>query len=56
MLFVNDIVQNIKADSNDILIVDDMHLILLLYCDNAVVFAKYNLCLTISKHTVHNGA
>ena len=30
-----------KADSNDIIIVDDMHLFLLLYCDDAVVFAKW---------------
>ena len=35
MLFIND-----KADSNDIFTVDDMHLFLLLYCDDAVVFAK----------------
>ena len=40
MLFINDIVQNIKADSNDIFTVDDMQLFLLLYCDDAVVFAK----------------
>ena len=40
MLFINDIVQDIKADSNDIFTVDDMQLFLLLYCDDAVVFAK----------------
>ena len=40
MLFINDIVQNIKADSNDIFTVDGMQLFLLLYCDDAVVFAK----------------
>ena len=40
MLFINDIVQNIKADSNDIFTVDDMQLFILLYCDDAVVFAK----------------
>ena len=40
MLFINDIVQNIKSDSNDIFTVDDMQLFLLLYCDDAVVFAK----------------
>ena len=55
MLFIND-----KADSNDIFTVDDMQLLLLLYCDDAVVFAKspevYNLCFMISKHIVHNGA
>ena len=38
MLFINDIVQSIKADSNDIFTVDDMQLFLLLYCDDAVVF------------------
>ena len=35
-----DIVQHIKANSNDIFTVDDMQLFLLLYCDDAVVFAK----------------
>ena len=40
MLFINDIVQNIKSNSNDIFTVDDMQLFLLLYCDDAVVFAK----------------
>ena len=40
MLFINDIVQNIKSDSNDIFTVDDMQLFLLLYCDDAVVFAN----------------
>ena len=40
MLFINDIVQNIKADFNDIFTVDDMQLLLLLYCDDVVVFSK----------------
>ena len=47
MLFINDIVQNIKADSNDIFTVDDMQLFLLLYCDDAVVFAKITRSFTI---------
>ena len=40
MLFINDIVQNIKTDSNDIFTVDNMQLFLLLYCDDTVIFAK----------------
>ena len=40
MLFINDIIQNINTDLNDIFTIDEMQLFLLLYADDAVVFAK----------------
>ena len=40
MLFINDIKQNINTDLNDIFSIDEMRLFLLLYADDAVVFAK----------------
>ena len=40
MLFINDIKQNINTDLNDIFTIDEMRLFLLLYADDAVVFAK----------------
>ena len=40
MLFINDIIQNINTDLNDIFTIDEMRLFLLLYADDAVVFAK----------------
>ena len=40
MLFINGIVQKIKANSNDIFSVGDMQLFLLLHCGDAEVFAK----------------
>ena len=40
MLFINDIVQNINVGLDQIFTVDDMKLFLMLYADEAVVFAK----------------
>ena len=40
MLFINDIVQNINVGLDQIFTVDDMKLFLMLYADDAVVFAK----------------
>ena len=40
MLFINDNIQNINTDLNDIFTIDEMRLFLLLYADDAVVFAK----------------
>ena len=40
MLFINHIVQNINVGLDQIFIVDDMKLFLMLYADDAVVFAK----------------
>ena len=59
MLFINDIVQNINAGVEKIFTVDDMQLFLMLYADDAVVFAKslkhYNQFYTTSNHIVHFG-
>ena len=40
MLFINAIVQNINVGLDQIFTVDDMKLFLMLYADDAVVFAK----------------
>ena len=40
MLFINDIVQNINTNLDDIFTIDELQLFLLLYADDAVVFAK----------------
>ena len=40
MLFINDIMQNINSNLEHIFIIDIMRLFLLLYADDAVVFAK----------------
>ena len=40
MLFINDIVQNINVGLDQIFTVDDMKLFLMLYADDAVVFAQ----------------
>ena len=40
MLFINDIIQNINVGLDQIFTVDDMQLFLMLYADDAVVFAK----------------
>ena len=40
MLFINDIVQNINSDINSIFTIDKYQLFMLLYADDAVVFAK----------------
>ena len=40
MLFINDIVQNINVGLDQIFTVDDMKLLLMLYADDAVVFAQ----------------
>ena len=40
IFFINDIKQNINTDLNDIFTIDEMRLFLLLYADDAVVFAK----------------
>ena len=40
MLFINDIVQNINSDLNNIFTIDECQLFMLLYADDAVVFAK----------------
>ena len=40
MLFINHILQNINVGLDQIFIVDDMKLFLMLYADDAVVFAK----------------
>ena len=40
MLFINDIRQNINTDLQHIFTIDEMRLFLLLYADDAVVFAK----------------
>ena len=40
MLFINDIIQNINVGLDKIFTVDDMQLFLMLYADDAIVFAK----------------
>ena len=40
MLFINDIVQKVNVGLDQIFTVDDMKLFLMLYADDAVVFAK----------------
>ena len=40
MLFINDIVQNINVGLDQIFIIDNLQLFLMLYADDAVVFAK----------------
>ena len=40
MLFINDIVQNINSDLNNIFTVDEFQIFMLLYADDAVVFAR----------------
>ena len=40
MLFINDFVQNINVGLNNIFTIDEMRLFLLLYADDAFVFAK----------------
>ena len=40
MLFINDIVQNINSDITSIFTIDEYQLFMLLYADDAVVFAK----------------
>ena len=40
MLFINDIVQNINADLDNIFTVDEFQIFMLLYADDAVVFAR----------------
>ena len=40
MLFINDIIQNIHVGLDKIFTIDDMQLFLMLYADDAVVFAK----------------
>ena len=40
LLFINDILQNINVGLDQIFTVDDMKLFLILYADDAVVFAK----------------
>ena len=40
MLFINDIIQNINSDIDDIFTIDGFQLFMLLYADDAVVFAK----------------
>lgn len=40
MLFINDIVQNINTDLDAIFTIDDLQLFLMLYADDAVIFAK----------------
>ena len=40
MLFINDIVQNVNVGLDNIFTIDEMRLFLLLYADDAVVFAK----------------
>ena len=40
ILFINDIVQNIHAGLDKCFTIDDMQLFLMLYADDAVVFAK----------------
>ena len=40
MLFINNIVQNINVGLDQIFTIDDLQLFLMLYADDAVVFAK----------------
>ena len=40
MFFINDIVQNIKVGLDKIFTIDELQLFLMLYADDAVVFAK----------------
>ena len=40
MLYINDIVQNINVGLDQIFTIDDLQLSLILYADDAVVFAK----------------
>ena len=47
MLFINDIVQNINVGLDQIFTVDDMKLFLMLYADDAVVFAKSPSSITV---------
>ena len=61
MLFINDIIQNINSDIDDIFTIDGFQLFMLLYADDAVVFAKSPQALqsirfwTISSCTVERG-
>ena len=40
MMFINDIVKNINDDSNEIFSFQELRLFILLYADDAVLFAK----------------
>ena len=40
ILFINDIVVNINADFEDVLRIEELRIFMLLYADDAIVFAK----------------
>ena len=40
MLFINDIIENINADFKNVFRIEELRIFMLLYVDDAVVFAK----------------
>ena len=54
MLFINDIVQNINVGLDNIFTIDEMRLFLLLYADDAVVFAKSPAVLESILHDIES--
>ena len=40
MLFINDIIENINADFENVFRIEELRIFMLLYADDAVVFAK----------------
>lgn len=40
MLFINDIIQNVNSDFDNIFTIDELQIFMLLYADDAVVFAR----------------
>ena len=40
MLFINDIIQNVNSDFDNIFTIDELQIFILLYADDAVVFAR----------------
>ena len=40
MFFINDLIQNINSDLDSIFTVDEIQIFVLLYADDAVLFAK----------------
>ena len=54
MLLINDIVQNINVGLDNIFTIDEMRLFLLLYADNAVVFAKSPAVLESILHDIES--
>ena len=40
MLFINDIIHNVNSDFDNIFTIDELQIFMLLYADDAVVFAR----------------